>query len=249
MSGISTENKFQVHYSQLDYFKRVKITTIVDFFNDMAVYQSEILGIGLEYLKENGFGWVILKWDINIIKTPKYLDEIIVKTQPTGKRRIFAYRNFEIRDLQGNLMVEAKSIWSLVKIKDLKPVQIPDVVSDKYKLEDSNDIQNKIKDPNNFEGRANSIDIRIRYGDIDTNGHVNNEKYIAWIIESMPKEVIMKYNLKKLKISYKKETKYGENIQVLIKREIQNDMIICLHKIINEAQEVITLAETHWERN
>ncbi|SHH98763.1 acyl-[acyl-carrier-protein] thioesterase [Clostridium grantii] len=249
MSGVITENKFQVHYSQIDYFKRAKITTIVDFFNDMAVYQSEKLGIGLEYLNDNGFGWIILKWDINIIKMPKYLDEIIVKTQPVGKRKIFAYRKFEITDIHGNLMVEAKSIWSLVNIKGLVPVKIPEQVSNKYNLKESNDIGNKIKDSSNFEDTSKSISIRIRYGDIDTNGHVNNEKYIAWIIESMSKEVIMQYNLKKLKISYKKETKYGENIQVLINEEIKDDRIICLHKIINEAQEVLTLAETQWERN
>lgn len=249
IGGIATEKTFEVHYSNVDYYKRAKITTIIDFFNDIATYQSEKLGIGIDHLRENHTGWIILKWEINIKKYPLYMDKIIVRTQPAAARKVFAYRNFEILDLQGNLMVSAKSVWSLVDIKNMRPVRLTNEILEKYKIKEEKGQKYKIEEASNFsEDRINnSTSFKIRYSDIDTNGHVNNEKYAAWMIENVPKDIVLGYRLTKLKIYYKKETKYGENIEVLSQIIEKDDKIICLHKIKNNEGQLLTLGESNWE--
>lgn len=250
MGGIVTEKVFEIHYSHVDYYKRAKVTTLIDFFNDIATYQSEKLGIGIDYLRENHKGWVILKWQIDIKKYPLYMDKIIVRTQPVAARKIFAYRNFEILDLKGNLMASAKSIWSLVDIENMRPVRLTNEILEKYKIKEEKGQKYNIEEASNFsEDRINnSTSFKIRYSDIDTNKHVNNEKYVAWMIENVPKGIVLGYRLTKIKINYKKETKYGENIEVLSQISENNGTIICLHKIKNNEGEFLTLGESNWEK-
>lgn len=249
MGGIVTEKIFEVHYSHVDYYKRAKLTSIIDFLNDIATYQSEKLGIGIDYLRENKSGWVILKWEINVKKYPLYMDKVLVRTQPVAGRKIFAYRNFEILDLQGNLLVSAKSVWSLVDIENMRPVRLTDEILGRYEIKEEKGQKYKIEEALDFSEDKinNSTSFRIRYSDIDTNGHVNNEKYAAWMIENVPKDIVLGYRLTKLKIHFKKETKYGENIKVLSEVIQKDDKIICLHKIKNNKDMLLTLGESIWE--
>ncbi|WP_461207343.1 acyl-[acyl-carrier-protein] thioesterase [Clostridium sp. DL1XJH146] len=246
MSGVITEKEFDIHYSDVDLYKRAKITNTIDFFNDIAAYQSEILGIGIGYLKENNFAWVILKWEIEITKLPRYMDKVVVRTQPVGAKKFYAYRNFEIRDLEENILVNAKSLWGQIDIKNMRPIRIPDNMLEQYQIEDKKVGPLKFDKIRECKKIDNSITFKIRYGDIDTNGHVNNEKYIAWMIESVPKEIVVGYLLTKLKINYKKETKYGEEIKVLSEINKENNEIVCVHKIIDLIGQVITVGESHW---
>ena len=53
----------------------------------------------------------------------------------------------------------------------------------------------------------------VRYSDIDTNMHVNNVKYVSWALETVPKDIVLNYELKNVKVTYEKETTYGETIK------------------------------------
>ncbi len=246
MAGVVTEKKFDVHYSQVDLYKRIKITNTMDFFNDIAAYQSETLGIGIDYLKQNNLGWILLKWEIDVIKLPTYMEQVIVMTQPVGAKKFYAYRNFEIRDLKGNILVKAKSLWGQIDIKNMRPIRIAENTLEIYQIEDQKVGALKFDKISDCKKIDNSITFKIRYGDIDTNGHVNNEKYIAWMIESVPKEIVIGYSLTKLKINYKKETKYGEEIKVLSEINKENNEIVCIHKIIDLDGQVLTVGESCW---
>ena len=50
--------------------------------------------------------------------------------------------------------------------------------------------------------------FQVRYSDIDTNMHVNNVKYAAWALETVPKDIVLNYELKNIKATYEKETTY-----------------------------------------
>ena len=42
----------------------------------------------------------------------------------------------------------------------------------------------------------NKNNFKVRYGDIDSNMHVNNVKYVEWAIESLPLDIVLIMNLK-----------------------------------------------------
>jgi len=76
---------------------------------------------------------------------------------------------------------------------------------------------------------------------------VNNVKYVSWIIESIPLDIALNYEMREITVVYKKETYYGHRIKVHTKIEKSQTGYICTHDIINEDGEELTLATTYWE--
>ena len=52
------------------------------------------------------------------------------------------------------------------------------------------------------------------YTDIDMNLHVNNEKYIEFILNCYSQEHYQNNKLKSLQVSFLSETKYGDDIEI-----------------------------------
>lgn len=243
-----TEKEYEVHYYEVDYRKKALMTSLIDYFNDIATYQSETLGIGIEYMIKNNMAWILYKWDIHVEKYPSYGDKIIVKTEPCGANKFYAYRKFEIRDCEGNILARANSIWLLIDIKERKPIRVSEDLLEAYGIKENNEII-KIQDVKKLCKIENTIEFKTRYSDIDTNGHVNNEKYAAWLIESVPLDIVLNYTLTNIKIIYKKETKYGESIKIETDSVFGDDKMVFSHKIVNKDEVTITLGETVWQKN
>ncbi|MFX0549834.1 acyl-[acyl-carrier-protein] thioesterase [Hathewaya histolytica] len=250
MEGIVTDKTFEVNFHEIDYKKRALFTSIMQYFEDVSMEQSEKLGIGLEYLKENNIAWILYKWDIKVNRYPSYGEKIVARTIPCGCRKFYAYRNFEIIDSSGEVIVLGHSIWFLVDINRGKPKRVTEELQSKYGLDGVK------KEPFTIEKinlQKEDFDYKklfdVRYSDIDTNLHVNNVKYISWILETIPLDIILEYNLKRLTITYEKEVKYGDKINVygdIISRE--DDVIVFEHKIDNSEGNRVTIGKTYWSK-
>ncbi|MCY6372124.1 acyl-[acyl-carrier-protein] thioesterase [Clostridium ganghwense] len=249
MAGVLTEKEYEIHFYEVNYKKKALITSLIDYLNDVAIYQSEQLGIGLDYMLENNMAWILYKWDISVKEYPKLGDKIRVRTLAHSIRKFYAYRKFYIVDEQDKIIATANSIWMLIDIKNKKPMRIGKEIEKVYRLTEENVGILKIDNINKVERIDNNVEFKVRYSDIDTNGHVNNEKYAAWIIESVPLDIVLNYTLINIKITYKKETKYGEKIKVLTQKEDKEEYVILIYKIIKDNGEELTLGETTWKKN
>ncbi|MCY6354301.1 acyl-[acyl-carrier-protein] thioesterase [Clostridium sp. ZS2-4] len=248
MSRVLTEKEYEIHFYEVNYKKKALMTSLIDYFNDVAIYQSEELGVGLDYLLERNMAWILYKWDITIKEYPKIGDKIKVRTLPYSLRKFYAYRKFYILDAEGKTIAEANSVWMLIDIKNKRPIRVNEELVKAYGLENNAGESLKIENIDKIQRIDNEILFKVRYSDIDTNGHVNNEKYAAWMIESIPKDVVLNYTLVNIKITYKKETKYGENIKVLTQRNESEDEIVFIHQIVKDEEE-LTLGHTVWRKN
>lgn len=249
MSGFVYEKEYEIHYYEIDYKRNVLITSIVDFLGDIATKQSEELGVGINFLKEKKLAWVLYKWNIDMFKYPSYGEKIIVKTCPYSMRKFFAYRQFEILSSEGEILGKADSIWLLINVERRKPVRITEDLYRFYGVSLEDDSVLEIENIEKLQNINTEKTFNVRYSDIDTNRHVNNAKYIAWAIETVPMDVVLNYTLKNIKVTYEKETTYGEIIRVFTEEIYEDDKIICLHKIIDKEEKELTLLKTVWEKN
>ncbi|KYH28073.1 MULTISPECIES: acyl-[acyl-carrier-protein] thioesterase [Clostridium] len=247
MSRVITEKEYEIHYYEADYRKQALMTSLIDYFNDVATFQSEKLGVGIDYMKENNMAWILYKWDINIKEYPKYGEKVIVRTEPCAVKKFYAYRKFYIFNMQKEVIATASSVWLLIDIREKKPLRVTADLIKAYGLDDDNDGILKTDNIIKINEEESSLEFKVRYSDIDTNGHVNNEKYAAWLIESVPIDIVTNRTLVNMKITYKKETKYGENIRVLTASKPIEDKIVFSHRILNKNGDEITLGETTWK--
>jgi len=244
--GKAAEKEYEIHYYEVDYERRVLLTSIMNYFNDICTEQSDVLGISIDYMKEKGIAWIIYKWDIDIKRYPLYGEKIKVGTEPYSFRKFYAYRKFWVEDEAGNIIVTANTIWLLIDAVRRKPLRVPANMYDAFGVSpEKNDALEirKISAP----GYTDLVrEFNVRYSDIDTNQHVNNVTYAAWVLETVPRAVILKYTLKKINLIYEKETLYGEVIKVCTRTEETDAGAVCSHKILDAEGNILNIAETRW---
>lgn len=248
MNKLVAEKEYIIHFYEIDYNRKALMTSIINYLGDIAIQQSENIGVGLDWLLENNLGWVIYKWDITINRYPTLNEKVTVKTWPLSFRKFYAYRQFEIIDSKGEVIATADSVWFLIDTNRRRPTKVSNEMYQAYRLTDED---NEIVDFGQLQVPDKIITeklFNVRYSDIDTNKHVNNAKYVDWCIETVPLEVVLKYSLKNIKVIYEKETKYGDKIKALCEVIEQGDSIICLHKIEDEEGKKLTLAKTEWQK-
>jgi medium-chain acyl-[acyl-carrier-protein] hydrolase len=240
---------YEIHYYEVDYKKRLLLTSLIDYLGDIATCHSEELGVGIEYLKEKKLAWVLYSWDISIIRLPSYGEVTTIKTDPCGFKKFYAFRKFEVLDKDNNIIAKANSVWFLIDIERRRPVRITDKMYEAYGIdENSSEILELFKGEKLSESNG-EVSFDVRYSDIDTNRHVNNSKYVAWAMETIPMEVVLNYSLKDVKVNYEKETHYGEKVRALIQVKTHGDQITCLHKIEDSEGNELTLLSTVWEKS
>lgn len=241
------ENNYFVHYYDVDLKKRLLITSMLKYFEDIAILQSEDVKIGLEYYKRNNVAWVLHKWKIDIEKYPTFMDNIKVITEPRAFIRFYAYRTFEIKDLNGDILVNATSLWFFVDTLSRKPVKINDDMIKGYNIQNYEIKSLEIEDIKPMQRVDFEKSFYVRLSDIDSNNHVNNISYIEWALEVIPAEVFRGYCLKHLKVIYKKETHYGKSINSSVEINKDCDKVMCLHKISGDGND-LCLIETIWSK-
>lgn len=192
--------KERVKYSEVDKKKRVNIAQIVNYFQDCSTFQSEDLGIGLSYLENEKKAWLLSSWQIDVERYPMFGETITVGTWAYGIKGVRAYRNFVLLDEEDNCIAKANSIWFLFDSEKKRPTKLKKEHIEKYGSEPKVDMcyaNGKIK----LEGDGKEEEpFQIMKQMIDTNGHVNNEKYIEMAMEYVPEN----FEIYEMRAEYKK---------------------------------------------
>ncbi|MBR6127011.1 hypothetical protein IKQ21_04930 [bacterium] len=211
MQNKMSEEEINIRYSDLDFDKTLKPFSLLNFFQDIASDNAERLGFGYSFIYPQNLMWVLLKYRIEFNEYPSDIQSLVLRTEPRGCNKLFAYRNFEL--LSGNkTLAKASSVWSLVDFKTMSIVNAENVISgnpymSKF-VQQENDLKyNKI--PQITEVHS-SKEFEVRYNDIDVNRHANNGNYIVWALEPIELEFRKTHKLKTIDMVYKKEIKYGE---------------------------------------
>lgn len=199
----------RIRFSEVNANGDLKLTALLNYFQDCSTFQSEDLGIGVEYLASMDLGWVINNWQIDIIRMPRLGDKVIVGTLPYKLRAYLGYRNFYMKDaVTGEYLAKANSIWTLINIREVKPVKATQQMIDAYVLSDPIEMEyldRRVK----LEGEKETKPaITVGIESIDTNLHVNNEQYIQMAMRFLPEDI----KVKRLMVEYKKAAYLGNII-------------------------------------
>lgn len=192
----------------------IKNRAILEIFENIGTHHSDLAGYGPNDIEKTGVSWVLLDWKVQVLKRPRYGQNLKVNTWGRTKKRAYTYRDFEIYDEQNNLCVIATSKWALINIHTGKVVRLTDEILEKYQLEEKKVFEEeelgKIDIPENYESE---ISYKIARRDIDINGHMHNLYYLDLAYEALPEEVYEKRPFTNVRIQYKKEVKLGKIVK------------------------------------
>jgi len=211
--------RYFVHYYEADSSRRLTIPALVQYFEDIAILHSASCGFDLDYYAANHCVWMLLKWDIQIHELPSFGQTVTVTTRVHAMKRFQADREFVLRDESGTILVEGRSNWLYADTIRRRPVRIPEDQYSKFGVSPEGEASFiSIEDPEPMDIAAASpvSSIRTVNSDIDTNAHVNNVRYIAWALDSLPADYAANRTPESVRVSYKKELTLGEEAAVVI---------------------------------
>ena len=192
----------RIRYSELGEKGQLKIEALLDYFQDCSTFQSEDLGLGVEYLKEHHMAWMMSSWQIVVEGYPRLGEYVTVGTAPYEFKGFIGYRNFLLSDREGRWLAYANTIWSLIDTDSGRPVKPPAEMREGYVLEPKLDMEyaaRKIDLPGEMQPGEPVV---VKAHHLDTNHHVNNVQYVKIAMESLEKDIAVA----QLRAEYKKQS-------------------------------------------
>ena len=205
----------KVRYSECGENGKMKLSAIVNQFQDSSSEHSESLGVGMDYLREQKRAWILNSWQIVIERYPKAHEDIVVSTWPTGFRGVFGPRNFCMKTPNGEMLACANTLWVYLDTEKGIPAKPSEEEKAIYGIEPPLDMEyasRKIKLPEQTE----VVDtVPVRKYHIDTNSHMNNSQYVLLAAEVLPEDFVVG----QVRVEYKKSAVYGDKIVIKMAEE------------------------------
>ena len=242
------DKQFQLRYFEMNDFGIASPTTILTLLEETAADHCHSIGYSLYDLKKQNIGWVLLSGLIQMDRYPKYKETITIRTWLSSFTAIRGYRENIIFDEYGTIIGRARGLWLFFDIEKRRPTPIFDDIVQKWSFKNElsidRDITNKIE-PVHSSGMTRRFPVNKF--DVDAYDHVNNIRYLAWLIESMPKEITDHYFLHSIDGRFTAEAQYG-NTMVSFTRKGADDFSY-VHSIKMESNDTICAsAQTVWKK-
>ncbi|XP_072968089.1 palmitoyl-acyl carrier protein thioesterase, chloroplastic-like [Typha angustifolia] len=206
--------------------------------------------------------WVVTKMQVHVEKYPSWGDVIQVETWvfPSGKNAM--RRDWHVKDAEtGKTILKATSLWVMMNKKTRRLSKVPEEV----RTETEPYFLPKVAAILDDDGRRlpkldTSTATHVQKGlsphwsDLDTNQHVNNVKYIGWILESSPISILENYELESMILEYRRECRRGSVLDSLTTVSAGADCINgnsesrieCQHLLQFEGGAEIMRGQTQW---
>ena len=188
-------------------------SSILKFLQEIANAHSSEFGFGYEELSKKNATFLLVNVSLDIMRSPVLHEKVKATTWSVGKKGIRYIRRTVIEDEKGEAIAYAESVWVLADTESHRIITKADDIG--FDLPDCDDKYSdlrcgKIVHPEDMilQGKR-----RIRYTDIDYNGHLNNCKYADFVLDFMPCEIMGK-RVSSLDIYFHSEAKDGDKIEI-----------------------------------
>ena len=206
--GLTYQMKMKIPFDMSDMNGHIKLPSLILLSLQVSGSQSDQLGVSdKEILEKYNLVWIITEYDIDVIRLPRFAEEIIIETEALSYNRLFCYRRFTIYDESGQAIIQMLATFALMDRDSRKVHSVDPEMVAPYQSEFSKKI---IRGPKYTDlDNPTSKDYHVRFYDLDMNGHVNNSKYLDWIFEVMGADFLMNHIPQKINLKYVKEVRPG----------------------------------------
>jgi acyl-ACP thioesterase len=207
------KEKYHVELSDVDFKKNLKLSILFNYFQDVASDAAANLGAGIDVLqKSHGLAWILMRIRVDITRLPQWNEEIMIETWPLEPSRLEFERDFLVKDQKGDVIIRAISSWVIMDLEERKLKRTESIgLTYPVNIEDRA-IKGKLGSLRKNGPLETAYRRIIGYSDVDFNGHLNNSKYVDFLMDCFPIESHMKSNIKSLEVNFINEVLPGETI-------------------------------------
>ncbi|KAJ6810554.1 palmitoyl-acyl carrier protein thioesterase, chloroplastic-like [Iris pallida] len=264
-NGLVYRQNFSIRSYEIGADQTASIETLMNHLQETALNHVKCAG-----LLGNGFGstpemskknliWVVTKMQVLVEHYPSWGDIIEVDTWAAASGKNGMRRDWHVRDSQtGQTIMRASSNWVMMNKNTRRLSKFPEEVRAELEpyfmdrvpvIDDDNRKLPKLDDDTADHVRKG---LTPRWSDLDVNQHVNNVKYIGWILESAPISILESHELASMTLEYRRECGRDSVLQSLT--SVSNDCtdgsaelpIECQHLLRLEGGPEIVKGQTEW---
>lgn len=216
------EQRNNVGIRQIGLENKMSNYGILSFFEDVAGLHSDSVGYGIKDIQTKKVAWLLMDWHLDVFKRPECGELVYARTWTLEEEKTTyqVFREFDLRDCNGNILAKAISKWILFSLETNKITKISDEISKIYGPEKDIDfnqsIIKKLKEPTIYN---NIYEYKIRRSDIDINKHLHNLNYLNLAYEVLPNDIYLNNEFNHVNIMFKHQIKYGETVKCFYTNE------------------------------
>lgn len=181
-----------------------------------AGFHSSERGFGIGSLNEEDYTWVLSRLAIEMDKMPTQYQKYSIETWMENVYRLFTDRNYVIYDENNHPVGYASSVWAMISLQTRKPANLltlHDGGINEYALSESCPIAKPARIKVNTKESKGTY--KVKYSDIDINGHLNSVKSIEHILDLFPYDYFEK-GVKRFEIAYVAESYFGDTLHFFV---------------------------------
>ena len=192
----------------------VKNRTIMKMFEDAAGFHSDTINDGVNDLDTKKNAWILMAWKVQGVRRPQDGQRLTVATWSREMKSAHAFRDYEMTDDNGNVLVLASSKWTLISTENRRIMKIPENIKEGYGQHDRCVFgQWTPERPELSESYDGTFVYKVLRRDTDLIGHMHNLNYLDLACEVLPEEVYMAPEPDNIVILYRTEIKIGDTVE------------------------------------
>jgi medium-chain acyl-[acyl-carrier-protein] hydrolase len=243
------DKEFELRYFEMNNLGLATPTIMLALLEETAADHCYAINHSLFDLVKKNIGWVLVSGAMQIERYPSYKEKITIRTWLSSYSTIKGYRENIIFDENQNIIGRAKGLWVFFDIENRKPIPIFNDIKEKWGYYNEESINTNIKKKIEAIDFASHIkQFKVNRFDTDMNKHVNNIRYLQWVIESIPEDIADNYSLYEINGRFISEAQYGDTVLSLTNTDIENDSFVHSIKIAG-SDKVCATAKTLWRKN
>ncbi len=203
------EERFKVCTWDVDQSDRLTMAAVYNYFQEAAGHHASVLGVGSAFMKANGIVWILSRMSAELNSRPGSGARLTTRTWPRGTDRLFAVRDYELRDAAGAVVGKGRSAWLVVDGASFRPRR-PEAIAAGLPTNGGREaLPGGAQVIKAAEGLEKKADRAVAYSDLDSNGHMNNARYVQWIQDALDPAELAAADGMRLDLNYLAEMKIG----------------------------------------
>lgn len=214
--------QFTLYGNDCDCFGRLKPSAMLGMLQEAAGEQCTALDMSWDQMAQKDLFWAITRQTVQITRLPQAYETITIETWPMPASRVAYPRATCAYDENGNELFRAVALWILMSLSDramILPGKSGIIVPGH--LRGGELPSPKSLTPKNLTA---ATERKVRFGQLDRNGHMNNTKYLEWAMDLLPGSFHREHSLKSFTVCYLNESREGDRVTLC--HELTQDNIL-----------------------
>jgi medium-chain acyl-[acyl-carrier-protein] hydrolase len=205
---------FSIHTYEMDRQQRASVRAICSYLIDTAGQHVHEIGYSIPQLLEQDRSWFFSRFLLRMETYPRWRDKITVETWPPGSQKLLALRDWRLYS-DRQLIGLATSGWLMIDIRKRRPLRPESYPDWKRFLHPERTIAHtfgKLPELADHGAPSETQEFRVRFSDVDINGHANYLSYIDWVLEAIPPATRDEQKIAEMEVHFLREVNFGEEL-------------------------------------